>query len=63
MPLERWKLLLQKIKLKRNALELMTLSGAIRRADIEIGYRPSRVIRSMARHTPRHTSRSPQDKV
>ena len=63
MPLERWKLRLQKIMLKRNALELMALSGAIRRADVEIRYRPSRVILSMARHTPRHVSRSPQYKV
>jgi hypothetical protein len=61
MPLERWKLQLQKIKLKRNALELMTLSGAIRRADVEIQFRSSRTIQSMARHTRRHIRGVEQD--
>ena len=63
MPLTRWKLLLQKVKPTRNALELMTLSGAVRRADVEIRYRPSSLTQSIARHTPGHTSRFPQDRV
>ena len=61
MPLERWKVQLQKIKLKQVALELMTLSGAIRRADVEIHFRSPKTIQSMARHTRRHTRWGEQD--
>jgi hypothetical protein len=49
MLLERWKQQLKIIKLKRTALTLLTLSGAIRRANVEIQFRSSRTIQPMAR--------------
>lgn len=53
MFLERWKRQRDKIKLKRTALQLMAMSGAVRRADIEIQFRSSRPIQPTAHLTRR----------
>jgi len=54
MLLKRWKRQREIIKLKRTALQLMALSGAIRRADVEIQFRSSRTIQPMTHLTRRH---------
>ena len=53
MLLERWKKQRELIKLKRTALQLMALGGAIRRADVEIQFRSSKPIQPMAHLTRR----------
>jgi hypothetical protein len=64
IPLQERKLQLQKkLKLKQVALELMMLSGAIRRADIEVHHRPFRVMREISSKTPRHSTNSKQSRV
>ena len=55
MLLERWKRKREIIKLKRTALQLMALSGAVRRADVEIQFRSSRTVQPMAHLTRRHS--------
>jgi hypothetical protein len=55
MLLERWKKKREIIKLKRTALQLMALSGAVRRADVEIQFRSSRTIQPMAHLTRRYS--------
>ena len=54
MLLERWRRQREIIKRKRTALQLMALSGAVRRADVEIQFRSSRTIQPMAHLTRRH---------
>jgi hypothetical protein len=54
MLLERWKRKRAVIKLKRTALQLMALSGAVRRADVEIQFRSSRTMQPMAHLTRRY---------
>lgn len=54
MLLERWKRQPETIKRTRTALQLMALSGAIRRADVEIQFRSSRTIQPMADLTRKH---------
>jgi len=53
MLLERWKRQRDKIKLKRTALQLMAMSGTVRRANIEIQFRSSRAIQPTAHLTRR----------
>ena len=54
MLLQHWKKQRDKMKLKRTALQLMAMSGAVRRADIEIQFRSSRAIQPTAHLTRRH---------
>jgi hypothetical protein len=54
MFLERWKKQREIIKQKRTALQLMALSGAVRRADVELQFRSSRASQPMAHLTRRN---------
>jgi hypothetical protein len=54
MFLERWKKQREIIKRTRTALQLMTLSGTVRRANVEIQFRSSRTIQPTAHLTRRH---------
>ena len=54
MLLDRWRKQREIIKRKRTALQLMALSGAVRRADVEIQFRSSRTIQPIAQLTRRY---------